>query len=92
MSAFLAATIDGYIQSHVRRLEALRRAGIVERLDGDHWSIPADYEARAAAYDADTEPANEPSRAIRPMISIGRSPATAPPGSTANWSHPIGRR
>jgi type IV secretory pathway VirD2 relaxase len=42
---------DGYIESHVRRLEALRRAGIVERLDADHWSIPADYEARAAAYD-----------------------------------------
>ena len=42
---------DGYIESHVRRLEALRRVGIVERLDGDRWSVPADYEARAAAYD-----------------------------------------
>jgi type IV secretory pathway VirD2 relaxase len=42
---------DGYIESHIRRLEALRRAGIVERLNVDQWSIPADYEARAAAYD-----------------------------------------
>ena len=42
---------DGYIESHVRRLEALRRAGIVERLDADRWAIPSDYEARAAAYD-----------------------------------------
>jgi hypothetical protein len=42
---------DGYIESHVRRLEALRRAGIVERLDGDRWTIPADYEARATAHD-----------------------------------------
>jgi type IV secretory pathway VirD2 relaxase len=42
---------DGYVESHVRRLEALRRAGVVERLDADHWSIPADYEARAMAYD-----------------------------------------
>ena len=42
---------DGYIGSHVRRLEALRRAEIVERLDADRWSIPADYEARAMAYD-----------------------------------------
>jgi hypothetical protein len=42
---------DGYIESHVRRLEALRRAGVVERLDADRWSIPGDYEARAAAYD-----------------------------------------
>ena len=42
---------DGYIESHVRRLEALRRAGVVERLDGDRWTIPADYEARATAHD-----------------------------------------
>lgn len=42
---------DGYIESHVRRLEALRRAGVVERLDADRWTIPADYAARAAAYD-----------------------------------------
>jgi type IV secretory pathway VirD2 relaxase len=46
-----AGDFDGYIESHVRRLEALRRAGIVERLDGDRWSIPADYEARAMNYD-----------------------------------------
>ncbi len=44
--------LDSYVESHVRRLEALRRAGIVERLDADRWSIPADYEARAMAYDA----------------------------------------
>ena len=43
---------DGYIEAHVRRLEALRRAGIVERVDADCWSIPADYESRALAYDA----------------------------------------
>jgi hypothetical protein len=43
---------DGYVESHVRRLEALRRAGVVERLDADRWSIPADYEARAVGYDA----------------------------------------
>jgi Protein of unknown function (DUF3363) len=43
---------DGYVGSHVRRLEALRRAGVVERLDADYWSIPAGYEARATAYDA----------------------------------------
>lgn len=42
---------DGYIESHIRRLEALRRVGVVERINGFRWSIPADYEARAAAYD-----------------------------------------
>ncbi|BCH32747.1 hypothetical protein MesoLjLc_46770 [Mesorhizobium sp. L-8-10] len=36
----------------MRRLEALRRAGIVERIDADQWRIPKDFENRAAAYDA----------------------------------------
>lgn len=35
----------------MRRLEALRRAGIVARLDADHWVIPKDFLERAAAYD-----------------------------------------
>lgn len=43
---------DGYVDAHVRRLEALRRAGIAERIDADQWRIPQDYEVRAAAYDA----------------------------------------
>jgi hypothetical protein len=43
---------EGFVDAHVRRLEALRRAGITERIDTDHWRIPADFEARAAAYDA----------------------------------------
>ena len=47
-----AADYESYIQSHVRRLEALRRAGIVERIDADHWHIPKDFEKRAADYDA----------------------------------------
>ncbi|QHC34726.1 DUF3363 domain-containing protein [Komagataeibacter xylinus] len=43
---------DGFVASHVRRLEALRRAGIVERIDDDLWRIPQDFASRAAAYDA----------------------------------------
>jgi type IV secretory pathway VirD2 relaxase len=43
---------DSYVESHVRRLEALRRAGIVERIDADRWLIPDGFEARAQAYDA----------------------------------------
>ncbi|MGC9953636.1 MAG: DUF3363 domain-containing protein [Rhizomicrobium sp.] len=42
---------EGYVQSHVRRLEALRRAGIVERLDANTWHIPQDFEAQALEYD-----------------------------------------
>ncbi len=47
----LAGDEEGFVQAHVRRLEALRRAGIVERLDADHWTIPDDFEKRALAYD-----------------------------------------
>lgn len=43
---------EGYVDAHVRRLEALRRAGIVERIDADQWRIPEDFENRAAAHDA----------------------------------------
>jgi len=43
---------DAFVDTHVRRLEALRRAGIVQRTSADRWIIPEDFEARAAAYDA----------------------------------------
>jgi type IV secretory pathway VirD2 relaxase len=43
---------EGFVDAHVRRLEALRRAGIAERIDRDQWRIPEDFEARAAAHDA----------------------------------------
>ncbi|MDP2374024.1 DUF3363 domain-containing protein, partial [Reyranella sp.] len=40
-----------YVRSHVRRLEALRRAGHVERIDADQWRIPANLPERGQAYD-----------------------------------------
>jgi type IV secretory pathway VirD2 relaxase len=43
---------EGFVDAHVRRLEALRRAGIAERIGDDQWRIPQDFEARAAAHDA----------------------------------------
>ena len=43
---------EGYVDAHVRRLEALRRAGIAERIDADQWRIPDNFESRASAYDA----------------------------------------
>lgn len=45
------AEADAYVRSHVRRLEALRRAGIVERLHSEHWIVPADLPERGLAYD-----------------------------------------
>ncbi|UHD47927.1 DUF3363 domain-containing protein [Aureimonas altamirensis] len=47
---------EGLVDAHVRRLEALRRAGITERIDADQWRIPEDFESRAAAYDAGRNP------------------------------------
>lgn len=43
---------EGYVGAHVRRLEALRRTGFVERIDADQWRIPEDFESRAVAYEA----------------------------------------
>jgi type IV secretory pathway VirD2 relaxase len=33
---------NAFIHSHMRRLEAPRRAGHVERIDADHWKIPGE--------------------------------------------------
>jgi len=46
------ADLKAFIDSHVRRLEALRRARIVERVSADRWTIPADFEQRTAAFEA----------------------------------------
>ncbi len=42
---------ESFVRSHVRRLEALRRAGHVERLDEDHWKVPKDIVERGQNYD-----------------------------------------
>ena len=42
---------EAFVRSHVRRLEALRRAGHVERLDADQWRVPADIDERGMRYD-----------------------------------------
>lgn len=41
----------GFVEAHVRRLEALRRAGVVERVEAGVWRVPPDYLDRAAAYE-----------------------------------------
>lgn len=46
-----AEDADAYVRSHVRRLETLRRAGTVERVHSEHWTIPADLPERGLAYD-----------------------------------------
>ena len=39
-----------YVQAHVRRLEALRRANIVRRFPDGSWEVPTDFEYRVAEF------------------------------------------
>lgn len=48
-----ASATQGFAETHVRRLEAMRRAGVgVERDADGTWPIAADHLERAAAYEA----------------------------------------
>jgi type IV secretory pathway VirD2 relaxase len=40
---------DAFVQAHVRRLEALRREGLVERQADGRWLVPEDYLERVEA-------------------------------------------
>jgi type IV secretory pathway VirD2 relaxase len=42
---------EAFVAAHVRRLEALRRAGIVERLQEGVWRVPADLPEQGRRYD-----------------------------------------
>jgi hypothetical protein len=42
---------EAFVRFHVRRLEALRRAGHTERIDADHWRVPNDIVERGMAHD-----------------------------------------
>ena len=58
---------EAYVRSHVRRLEALRRAGHVERIDADQWRVPADLPERGQAYDLTRDRANSRISVLSPM-------------------------
>ena len=78
----------GYVQAHVRRLEALRRAGIVERIDADQWRIPADFEQRAAAYDL----RHHPRIAVRVLSAFDLDRQVASDGATWLDRQLVGRQ
>jgi Protein of unknown function (DUF3363) len=42
---------EAFVRFHIRRLEVLRRAGHVERIEADHWRIPSDIVDRGVADD-----------------------------------------
>ena len=43
---------EHFVEAHVRRLEALRRGGIVERVEEGLWRVPPDFLDRVAAHEA----------------------------------------
>ena len=70
---------EAFVRSHVRRLEALRRAGLVERIDADNWKIPKDIVARGQAYDL-SQGGDGPR--IRTLSAIGLDRQIASDGAT----------
>lgn len=45
---------EAYRLAHKRRLEALRRGGVVERMQDGTWQVPVDYLERAAEFEGET--------------------------------------
>lgn len=70
-----------FIQAHVRRLEALRRVGAVERAPDGVWTVPTDYETRALEHDR-AKAAREPAR----LEVVGReTPGVLATLNAATW-------
>jgi hypothetical protein len=70
---------EAFVRSHVRRLEALRRAGHVERIDADHWRVPKDLPDRGHSYDVAREGAHVRASILSPTdlgSQIGHDGAT----------------
>ena len=71
---------EAFVRSHVRRLEALRRAGHAERIDADHWRVPADLAERGRAYDLAQDRANIRVSVLSPSGLDQQTAMTARPG------------
>jgi type IV secretory pathway VirD2 relaxase len=51
-SAIQGQKPEAFVAAHERRLEALRRAGIVERVESGVWRVPPDLPIKGREYDA----------------------------------------
>jgi type IV secretory pathway VirD2 relaxase len=69
-----------YIQAHVRRLEAMRRQGLVERSAIDDWSVGADHLERAARFEASQRSRNPVRITVLSWQSLDQMPGA--PGAT----------
>lgn len=70
-----------YVASHVRRLEALRRAGHVERRQDGSWQVGTDYLDRAARHEA----ANRSRTPVRVTVLSWQALEELPTALGATW-------
>ncbi len=61
-----------YVETHVRRLEALRRAGHANRESDGTWRIPADYLKRAAEFEKAGAPKRPADIEIRSSLRLSQ--------------------
>src|SRR6266851_4819333 len=81
---------EAFVGSHVRRLEALRRAGHAERIDADHWRFPRICpSAVKPTISLGTARTSESASCLPPAFT-SRLAMTERPGSIASWSHASG--
>jgi len=88
----IRADPDTFVKMHIRRLEALRRAGIVERIDADHWRVPGDLLERGLAHDLARDGADARVNTLSP---IGLERQVSHEGATLagpDHDRPAGRR
>ncbi|WP_160300736.1 DUF3363 domain-containing protein [Bradyrhizobium japonicum] len=82
------ANPESVVRFHVGRLEALRRAGHVERIDEDHWRVPNDIVERGQSYDL-AQGGNRPQ--LLPLSTIDLERQVSSDGATWLDREPIGR-
>jgi type IV secretory pathway VirD2 relaxase len=70
-----------FIQTHVRRLEAIRRQGLAERLADGEWRVGLDYLDRAARF----EEMNRPQRPVRMTVLSWQNLEALPGAVGATW-------
>lgn len=70
-----------FIQTHVRRLEAMRRQGLAERLPDGEWPVGSDHLDRAARF----EEANRLQRPVRMTVLSWQNLEALPGAVGATW-------
>ena len=72
---------EAFVQSHTRRLEALRRVGIAKRLNDGRWQVPEDFLERASNYAAERSRSRPAAIEVLSAVPI----ETLPQSEGATW-------